>query len=136
MSVPLRVLDASVGVKWFRNEPGSAEARQLLVDHIEGRAVIAVDSLFFYEVLSVASRGHVHEDALRVWSDLKRLELVTVPLGEELLQAAVSFRAAQGCSLYDAFSAGLADLLDAPLFSADARAHGGHARVRLVPGLS
>ncbi len=98
----------------------------MLADHIAGRAVIAVDSLFFYEVLSVASRGHVPEDALRVWSDLKRLELVTVPLGDELLQAAVSFRAAHGCSLYDAFSAGLADLLDAPLYSADARAHGKH----------
>ncbi len=132
MSTALRVLDASVGVKWFRNEPGSPEARQLLADHIAGRAVIAVDSLFFYEVLSVASRGHVPEDALRVWNDLKLLELVTVPLGDELLEAAVRFRAVHGCSLYDAFSAGLADVLDVPLYSADQRAHGKHPRVRLL----
>jgi predicted nucleic acid-binding protein len=134
VSASVRVLDASVGVKWFRNEPGSREARALLADHIEGREVIAVDTLFFYEVLSVASRGHVPEDALRVWSDLKRLELVTVPLGDELLDAAVRFRAAHGCALYDGFSAGLADLLDAPLYSADLRAHGNHPRVRLVSG--
>lgn len=132
MTVRMRVLDASVGVKWFRNEAPSSGARELLADHIEGRAVIAVDSLFFYEVLSVASRGHVPEDALRVWNDLKRLELVTVPLGDELVEAAVRFRAESGCSLYDAFSAGLADLLDAPLYSADSRAHGGHPRVRLI----
>jgi predicted nucleic acid-binding protein len=128
------VVDASVGVKWFRNEPGSNEARRLLAEHIEGGATIVVDPLFYYEVVSVASRGHVPEDALRVWSDLKRLELVTVPLGDELLAAAVRFRAMHGRSLYDGFSAGLADLLDAPLYSADMRAHGQHARVRLIPG--
>ena len=133
MTVPVRVLDASVGVKWFRNEAGSAEARKLLADHIEGRVVLAVGSLFFYEVLSVAARGHVAEDAPRVWDDLKQLDLVTVPLGDELLEAAVRFRAAHGCSLYDAFSAGLADLLDAPLFSADLRAHGEYARVIPIP---
>lgn len=133
MSAPVCVLDASVGVKWFRNEAGSDEARRLLADHIAGRVALAVDSLFVYEVLSVASREHAPDDALRVWDDLKRLELVTVPLGDELVQAAVSVRREYGCALYDAFSAGLADLLDAPLYSADARAHGSHPRAKLLP---
>ena len=132
MSATLCVVDASVGVKWFRNESGSAEARKLLADHVEGRQVIAVDSLFFYEVVSVASRNYLPGDAVRVWDDLKRLDLVAVPLGDELVKAAVAVRAASGCSLYDAFSAGLSDLLEAPLYSADVRAHGKHARTRLI----
>ena len=57
---------------------------------------------------------------------------MTVPLGDELVSAAVASAASLGCALYDAFAAGLADLLDAPLYSADARAHGQHPRVRLV----
>ena len=133
MTARICVVDASVGVKWFRNEAGSADARQLLGAHIEGRQVISVDSLFHYEVLAVAARDSNPGDALRVYDDLKRLDLVTVPLGAELLGAAVEVRATLGCSLYDAFSAGLADLLEAPLYSADARAHGRHPRVRLLP---
>ena len=134
MSAPVCVLDASVGVKWFRNEPGSREAREVIARHIRGEIVIAVDSLFSYEVLRVASREADAGDVSRVWDDLVALQLVTVPLGSELVGAAASVREAYGCTLYDAFSAGLADLLEAPLYSADVRAHGQHPRVRLVEG--
>lgn len=123
MTVPLNVIDASVGVKWFRSEPGSGEARALLADYRDGRRLLAVDSLFFYEVLRVASRDGRPDDVERVWADLKRLDLITVPLGDELVTAAATIRSECGCSLYDAFSAGLARLLEAELFSADRRAH-------------
>ncbi len=132
MSAPVCVLDASVGVKWFRDEPGSKEARAVLAEHIAGRIVIAVDTLFAYEVLRAASRDHRPVDAMRVHHDLERLELVTVPLGEELVRAAANARESLGCALYDAFAAGLATLLDAPLYSADTRAHGTHPGVRLI----
>lgn len=132
MSVPVCVVDASVGVKWFRNESGSAEARELVSRHIRGEIVIAVDSLFLYEVLRVASRDASPGDVPRVWKDLEALELVTVPLGGELVEAASGVRGTYGCTLYDACSAGLADLLDAPLYSADPRAHGRHPRARMV----
>ena len=125
-------LDASVGVKWFRDETGSDEARDLLRQHINGEILIGVDSLFYYEVMRAASRVGGPRDAERIWRDLADFDLVTVPLGEELVGAAVDSAATLGCTLYDAFSAGLADLLDAPLYSADARAHGKHPRVRLV----
>lgn len=132
MSAPLCVLDASVGVKWFRDEPGSDQARELVEAHITGELTIVVDTLFTYEVLRAASRDSEPRDAVRVWTDLAALDLVTVPLGDELVSAAVRAREALGCSLYDAFPAGLADVLDARLYSADARAHAAHPRVRLV----
>jgi len=134
VSVPVCVVDASVGVKWFRNEAGSREARGLLVRHIAGDLAIAVDSLFLYEVLRVASRDSHAEDAARVWADLAALELIVVPLGAEMVEAAARVRARVGCGLGEAFSAGLAELLDAPLYSADARAHGRLLRVRLIEG--
>jgi len=126
------VLDASVGVKWFRDEPGSAQARDLVERHIAGKLTIVVDSLFSYEVLRAASRDSETGDAIRLWADIAALELVTVPLGDELVRAAVRAREALGCSLYDAFAAGLATLLEAPLCSADARAHAAHPGVVLI----
>ncbi len=126
------VLDASVGVKWFRNEAESAAAREIVRRHVAGEIVVAVDSLFAYEVLRAATRDRQPEDTPRIWRDLAALDLITVPLGDELVEAATRVRAEYGCALYDAFSAGLADLLDAPLYSADARAHARHPRVRLL----
>lgn len=134
MSVPVCVIDASVGVKWFRNEPGSHAARELLARHVAGEIAIAVDSLFLYEVLRVASRDAHSGDALRVWNDLRALDLIAVPPGSETVEAAARVRAQVGCTLCDAFSAGLAQLLDVPLYSADARAHGRLPGVRLIEG--
>lgn len=94
--------------------------------------MLAVDSLFFNEVMRAATRDAHPRDAVRVWADLAALDLITVPLGDELAAAAVLARETLGCALYDAFAAGLADLLGAPLYSADARAHGQHPRVRLL----
>ena len=50
-------LDASVGVKWFRDEAGSDRARALLQRHIDGEILISVDTLFYYEVVRAASRA-------------------------------------------------------------------------------
>lgn len=132
MPAPVIVLDASVGVKWFRDEAGSEAAHDLLARHVDGDVVLAVDSLFVHEVLAVSSRDGHAEDVERVWRDLRALDLAVVPLGDALVSAAASQRAALGCSLYDAFSAGLASLLGAPLCSADERAHGRYPDVQLV----
>jgi predicted nucleic acid-binding protein len=132
MASPVYVLDASVGVKWYRDEAGSDAAKALLREYGRERALLVVDTLFFYEVLRAATRDSFPEDSVRIWDDLVRLNLITVPLGNELVGAAVRARERLGCALYDAFSAGLADLLEAPLYSADARAHGAHPGVRLL----
>lgn len=129
---PVLVLDASVGVKWFRDEQGSEEARELLAMHVRGEVVLAVESLFLHELLAVSSREGHAEDVARVWRDLKAVDLAVVPLGDELVAAAAAQKQALGCSLYDAFSAGLAQLLSAPLCSADERAHGAFPGLRLV----
>jgi predicted nucleic acid-binding protein len=130
--VPAYVIDASVGVKWFRDEPGSTRARELVAEHIAGRAVLTVDTLFWHEVLRAASRdGHI-DDVMRVWRDLERVDLVIVPLGEVVVEAAAAVREQYGCSLYDAFAPALADLLGTEFFSADRRAHGAHPRARIV----
>jgi predicted nucleic acid-binding protein len=129
---PVVVLDASVGVKWFRREAGSDEARELVRAHLGGSTLLAVDTLFLYEVVSGATRGQGGGAMERVWSDLQAFDLAIVPPGAELMAAAAVQRQALGCSPYDAFAPGLAALLRAPLVSADARAHGRYPGVRLI----
>lgn len=130
MTAEICVFDASAGAKWLRDEAGAEEARELLRKHAEGTLIIAVDTLFLYELLAVAARHG--EDIRSLWEDLDGLDLAVVPPGEELVAAACDVRAQTGCSLYDAFSAGLAHLLHAPLYSADARAHGSLPYARLL----
>jgi predicted nucleic acid-binding protein len=132
MSAEVCVFDASAGVKWFRNEAGSEEMRAVLERHRSGEVIIAVDALFYYEVMRAASRGGHPRDPERAWQALQLAQLASVPLGEELVAAASLAAEKLGCALYDAFAPGLADVLDAPLYSADGRAHGAHPRVRLV----
>jgi predicted nucleic acid-binding protein len=130
--VPVYVLDASVGVKWYRPESGSREARDLLARHVAGEIILAVDSLFLYEVLNASTRGERAEEVSLIWEDLQGIGLAVVPLSDTFVDAAARQRDALGCSLYDAFACGLADLLHAPLYSADARAHGAFPAVRLL----
>lgn len=117
------VLDASVGVKWIREEPGTEEALALLHEHIDGISQILVTSHFCYEYLSVAARecgkGRV-EDAWRVVRDA---EITVVEIDDALVTAAAEQAELLGCSFYDAVAPALARLLDTPLYSADRLAH-------------
>ncbi|MBA4370417.1 MAG: hypothetical protein C0418_02425 [Coriobacteriaceae bacterium] len=126
------VLDASVGVKWFRPEPGSAEARALLVRHGSGEIVITVDHLFLYEVLSVVHSPRAAVSGRMAYGSLLDARLTWVAPSPKLVAAAFDHADLLGCPLYDAFSAGLAAVLDAPLYSADVKAHAAFPNVVLV----
>ena len=52
MTERLVVLDASVGVKLFRTEPGSVGARAVFEAHGSGELTVVVDTLFMYEVVA------------------------------------------------------------------------------------
>ena len=56
MSAADVVLDASVGVKWFKDGPGSARARSLYVCAADGEVRLAAPTHFVHEVLSVVKR--------------------------------------------------------------------------------
>jgi len=119
------VLDASVGVKWFREEPGSAEARALLRAHGAGELRIAVPSLFVYEFASVATRFLTADEARELWERFLAWRISVREVGDSLMRDAFDMRDRYGCALRDAISPALAAQLGATLYSADRRAHGG-----------
>ena len=129
---PVVVLDASVGAKWFRDEPGSAEAMRLLDDQRDGHVALHVPEHFVVEVLSVVNRRFGPAAVIPAW-DLAVLAGIEVhPLTPELVGEAARQCAVLGCSLYDALAPALAVLLGGELCSADRRAHGGVEGVRLI----
>ncbi|TLM77152.1 MAG: type II toxin-antitoxin system VapC family toxin [Actinobacteria bacterium] len=125
------VLDASVGVKWFRNEPGSDDARELLEQAADADVALAAPTHFAHEVLSVVRRDFGPADIMNGW--VRTVDAVALaPLTREQVAEAAEQCEALGCSFYDALAPALASLLDAELVSADAAAHGAYPGVRLI----
>ena len=118
------VLDASVAIKWFRNEPGTMEARQLLEAHADGDLVIVVPSLFVYEFIGVASRYLSAAETKDLWRRFLGWRIHVREVGDSLMRDSLEIQERYGCALYDAISPSLAAQLEAPLYSADRRAHG------------
>lgn len=118
------VLDSSVGVKWFRDEPGSAEARELLLAHGRGDVAIVVASLFVYELFAVAGREMSSAELGEFWERFLAWRIRVREMDASLMPAALAVRDRLGCSLYDAFAPAVAEQAGVPLHSADTRAHG------------
>lgn len=134
MTVRRIVLDASVGVKWFRDEPGSTDAIELLRLHGRGEIELVVPSLFVYEVLAVAARTLGVHTADAFWERFLSWRIGVAEVGSRLMHDALELSQELDCSLYDAVAPALARQLDARLCSADVRAHAAWPEVILVPG--
>ncbi len=124
------VLDASVGVKWFKDEAGSADARALLDAHERGELTVAVPIGFVYEILDVARRTKGIVYAEELWSYLSSADIEVVSTG--LVEPSLRWARDLGCTIYDGAAPALADALDSPLVSADRAAHGRVPGVRIL----
>jgi predicted nucleic acid-binding protein len=126
------VLDASVGVKWFRGEPGSQRARELAHEAAAGRIRVVVPTHFAHEVLSVVGRRNDSEGIVDAWELMLNARLEIVPLTDEVVREAAAQCDRLGCAFYDALAPAVATLIGATLVSADVRAHGTHPGVEII----
>ena len=133
MSEPARlVLDASIGVKWFKPEAGRRLAFDLLERAVRGEAALLVPTHFVHELLSVVRRHYSADDIVPAWRLIDGAGISIIPLTDEVVSEAASQCEVLGCSFYDALAPACALLLDATLASADRRAHGAFPGVLLV----
>jgi len=126
------VIDASVGVKWFRTEAASAAAWQLLERHAEGEIDIHLPAQCMGEILAVVARSSGPTGPIRAWVALDMAKLEQHGFSDELLHEARRQMYVLGCVFYDALAPALASLLGAELYSADKRAHGDYPGVTLL----
>ena len=115
----LLVVDASVAVKWFLDEPASPAARALLEDDSE----LAAPDLLYAEIGSVLLKG-VRRGALTLRQASRSLALLQgIPVLSHPVAtlAAEALLLAERCRLasYDAIYAALAVKIGAPLITAD-----------------
>lgn len=117
------VLDASVLLKWFLEEPGSAAALELKRRYLEGEVAIALPDLALYEVPNVLRfKRHVPEAEVKAAvRALWELGLDIVAPKESLLEHAIHLSFTTGLSLYDCAYVALANELNAVLMTADNR---------------
>jgi predicted nucleic acid-binding protein len=118
------VLDASVGVKWFRAEAGSDEAVEVVRRHVRGEVGMVVPVVFVHEVLEVARRLLGVDVARQQWTDWRAMRIHIAGIDDALVASALDLSVALDCTLYDAMAPALAERLGAPLYSADRHAHG------------
>lgn len=120
------VIDASVGIKLFVDEPDSLPADRLfarLADSPPAR--FYVPDLFFVECADILWKyvhrfGYPADDARRSVTDLRTLNLRSISTAD-LIDAALDLALSFDLSVYDACYAGLARQLNLPLVTADQR---------------
>ena len=121
------VVDASVAFKWLI--PDSAEddvpaAKALLLDHMEGRAKINVPPLLYYEIGNILLFGRSRppiEEATDALTDLFAIPLEVASSTLVTAHATLRLASEYALSYYDATYVMLAEMLNCPLITADAR---------------
>lgn len=126
------VLDASVPVKWFVEEPDTPQALFLKTACVEGSCEIASLDCALLEVANALqrSKGFSAAEIKRCCDELYVLDLDLVALLPHLVHATVDLAARWHLTVYDAAYLALARELDAPLITADRALHEAVASLR------
>ena len=124
-TIPLRcVVDASVGVKLFVDEPLSEQAHTLFSGLVADPPIeLYVPDLFFIECTNILWKytrrfGRSLEDSQADLADLGRLALCVTPTAD-LMEEALVLAVQMGITAYDACYAALARRMVLPLVTAD-----------------
>lgn len=124
------VLDASVLLKWFVDEPGSDAALDLKRRYLDGEVAIVIPDLALYEIPNVLrfKRGVPEAEVKAVIRAFWMLGLEIVAPTESLMEEAIHCSFAVGLSLYDCAYIALTKELGATLITADRHLHQAAAR--------
>lgn len=120
----VRVIDSSVALKWFLDEPGRDRALAVLAEVLRDPEGFAVPELFFFELAHVFNRL-IPEPTKNQLELLDQLTLIGIPrfsMTAELLREVRRFQR-MGLSGYDGAYVGLAKMLKGRWITFDQKAH-------------
>jgi len=120
----VRVIDASVAIKWFVQEPGSNRALDILKEVLEKPERFVVPELFFFELANIVNRlfPKLSELQQNLLNQLLNLGIQRFSMSAELLDGIKLFQA-NGLSGYDAAYVALAKSVNGKWITFDKKAH-------------
>ena len=115
-----KIIDASIVVKWFIEEPDSNVAMNLRSEHITGNVLLIAPDLIFLEVLNVLRYKKQNQKQLNeVTNLLYNIQLHIEHTNGFLLDKAVELALKYDLSIYDALYAAVAQMHGCPLVTED-----------------
>ncbi|MEZ4755187.1 MAG: type II toxin-antitoxin system VapC family toxin [Bdellovibrionota bacterium] len=120
----IKVIDASVAVKWFLIEKkGREEALEVLEELLNSPKSFAVPELFYYETLSVINKHLSSDSSVReLFRDLLSIGINRFSMCESLYMGVTKYQKL-GLSGYDGAYAALAEDLGGEWLTFDKQAH-------------
>ena len=129
------VLDASAAIAIARAEPGVADIRRIVGDHLAAGGEIDAPQHFWLEVANVLVRRHglTPVEIVEAIRDLDDLGIVTFEIDRPLLLLVLRSMLTGELSAYDAAYLALAEVVDGRLLTLDSRLAAA-AGDRAIPG--
>lgn len=120
----VKIVDASVAIKWFVEEEGRETALEVLADILNGARNFAVPELFYFELTNVFYRliPHPSKTQEELLEHVFELGLNRFSMTTKLLQEAKKF-CLLGLSGYDASYLALASFLNGKWITFDKKAY-------------
>ena len=132
------VLDASVLLKWFKQEKYTEIATRIKDDFVNGVHEIVVPDLILYEITN-AMRHDKRFDARLVKESLDNLikmEIDIVIPSQDLISHAIEISYNNNVTIYDAIYIALAELNNAVFITADEKLHKNTMKLKFVKLIS
>jgi len=117
------VIDASVAVKWFSDEEGTADALRLRDEHVAGDSVLLAPDLFIYEMVNALrfKPGFDDEKVGRAISDIFDLQLDLIAPSRELVRRSSESAFRYDITVYDSCYLALGELMGVSIYTSDRR---------------
>jgi predicted nucleic acid-binding protein len=117
------VLDASVVIKWFKDEDEEFVDSALSIQENKrlGNVELIVPDLLFLEVLNtfLIKTGFTQEDLVSIKESLIKMNMKIIYPGSKLLGETINIAAKNSLTFYDALYIATADASDAVLYTED-----------------
>ncbi|MBI1970202.1 type II toxin-antitoxin system VapC family toxin [Candidatus Woesearchaeota archaeon] len=120
-----KVVDASIGVKWFCYEEGTAEAISLFQQHTAGKIQLIVPALFFYE-LANALRYKKQQELTNGVLSLFLAQLLVIQPNLDIMERTVHLAQKYSLTVYDAAYLAISEVCQAKLITSDKQLLGLH----------
>lgn len=119
------VIDASVALKWVWSEEGADRARHYSRGAVQDEMCLSVPSLFWYELANAlrygSHRSTVGNEMQSPWQLIRSIPMHTIDFAPEAFSLITDLAARQEITVYDGAYVFLAQSLQVPLITSDAK---------------